>query len=37
MEAVHREQSLWDPSALFSGSAIAQEKEKGVAEDETVI
>ena len=35
MEAVHREQSLWDPSALFSGSAIAQEK--GVAEDETVI
>ena len=36
MEAVHRELSLWDPSALFSGSAIAQEK-KGVAEDETVI
>ena len=35
MEAVHREQSLWDPSALLSGSATGQEK-KGVAEDEMV-
>ena len=36
MEAVHREQSLWDPSALLSGSATGQEKEKRAAEDEMV-
>ena len=35
MEAIHREQSLWDPSALLSGSATGQET-KGVAEDEMV-
>ena len=35
MEAVHREQSLWDPSALLSGFATGQE-EKGAAEDEMV-